>query len=173
MLCSPSILTPPSHVQTLPKLLELYQTLRDLGHDHYVTKKEVKCYKHEDDVDNMVQELQTSVTNWKHIISELRANYTWLLYFSIPKLLLLHEIICSSLEGTEKLEKTIQEVSCLTVSQPPEGVMLRERVKVRCTTRFLYRYLSYFYIFHAFYREHLQIYMLIVLNLKMPHLRCS
>lgn len=69
--------------------------------------------------------MQTSLIEWKKEVSDLRAEYTWLLYFSVPKIFLLYELICSSPEETEGLpEKIIQEVSLLTVSQPSDGVIL-------------------------------------------------
>lgn len=123
----------------LPKLLELYQLLYELGHDHYITKNKVlliPCCTSKEDVDMMVKELQTSVTDWKKKVTQLRANYTGLLYFSIPKILLLYEIIRSTSDDMDNLEKTVQEVSILTINEPLEGARLREIVQVQCTVRF-------------------------------------
>ena len=81
-----------------------------------------------EDVNKMVQELQTSVIDWKKKVTQLRADCTWLLYFSIPKILLLYEIMRSS--SPDGIEKTVQEVSVLTINEPLEGARLREIVQV-------------------------------------------
>lgn len=76
----------------------------------------------------MVQEMHTSVTKWKQEVSNLRVDYTWLLYFSVPKILLLYDLITSS---PSEAEKIIQEVSFLTASrQHSDGVSIKERIQV-------------------------------------------
>lgn len=121
----------PPAPQTLSKLLELYLKLRELGHPDYTISKRrefsIKCSKFKMDVDILVQDMHTEVTKWKEDVSNLRTEYEWLLYFSVPKILLLYDLITSP-NGAEKI---IQEVSFLTDSkQHLEGVNMVERIEV-------------------------------------------
>ena len=116
-------------------MLELYLKLKELGHPHYISEGAIEipsipCSNHKEEVDVKVQEIQLLVTKWNHEVSHLRASYTWLLYFSMPKILQLNQLI--QLEGTdpEKVDRIVHEVSFLTISQPLEREKLSEGVKV-------------------------------------------
>ena len=79
----------------------------------------------------MVQDTQQAVTEWSQQISELRNQYTWLLYFSIPRMLKLYMLMHSEeLEKTEKVDKIVCEVSFLATNQQTEREKLRLGVEV-------------------------------------------
>ena len=119
----------------MSKLLELYLKLKELGHPHYISERTIEipsipCSRRKEEVDVKVQEMQLLVTKWNQEVSHLRASYTWLLYFSLPKILQLNQLI--QLEGadTEKVDRIVHEVSFLAISQPLEREKLSEGVKV-------------------------------------------
>lgn len=61
--------------------------------------------------------MQFVVTEWSQEVSDLRARYTWLLFFSVPKMLLLHKLMHSPpLEG-EKIDNVFHEVSFLVANK--------------------------------------------------------
>lgn len=115
--------------QVVTKLLELYLELHELGHPDYLTGGKVNsvpCSMPKEGMNNEVQRTQLLITEWNHEVSELQARYTWLLYFSVPKMLLLYHLICSSgIEG-ENVDKIVHEVSILMINEPTEREKLME-----------------------------------------------
>lgn len=118
----------------MDKLFELYLKLRELGHPTYLADGAVQpipCSCLKDEVNAMVHETQLLVTKWTQQVSELRSCYTWLLYFSVPRMLQLYQLINSTgLSDGEKVDRIVHEVSFLTVSQPEEIERLRQGVEV-------------------------------------------
>ncbi len=55
--------------------------------------------------------MQRILTNWNKEVSDLRARYPWLLFFSVPKMLLLHKLMSSS--SQDEVKKVVHEVSFL------------------------------------------------------------
>lgn len=76
----------------------------------------------------MVPDTQLLVTKWTHEVSDLRSLYTWLLYFSVPKMLQLYQLIRAP--GAGQVDSIVHEVSFLAVSQSTEREELREGVQV-------------------------------------------
>jgi hypothetical protein len=124
-----------SLLQTVSKLLELYLKLRELGHPLFLAEgyiQPIPCSMSKREVDGEVQQMQLLVTRWNHEVSDLRARYTWLLYFSVPKMLRLYHLIHSPREEMEvKVKMIVHEVSFLVKSQPEERTELAEGVEVR------------------------------------------
>ena len=125
---------PPFPPQTIVKLFELYVKLRELGHPQYLTDDAILpmyCSSLKDQVDTMVQETRLKLTKWTQQVSELRSSYKWLLYFSVPRMLQLHQLVhCAALGQAEMVDRIVHEVSFLTVSQPREVERLRQGVMV-------------------------------------------
>jgi hypothetical protein len=69
-----------------------------------------------EDMEREVQQTQLEITNWNKEVSEMRAEYMWLLYFSVPKMMLLYNLIRSSCQGDERTDKIVHEVSFLMSS---------------------------------------------------------
>ena len=95
----------------------MYRKLRELGEPDYLSKEflEIECSVNRSDIDDKVDNMQASLTKWKKQVDVFRDKYTWLLYFSMPKALLLYSLISNN-----KAEDIIQEVSFITPSQPIE-----------------------------------------------------
>ena len=118
--------------------MELYLKLRELGHPHYLTRTKVfvmPCSKHKQDVDLLLQKMQEYVSTWKIEVSQLRDSYPFLLYFSVPKILQLFELLYMPPSAEESyseeiIENIIQEVSPLTIYHPSERMKLKNGIKV-------------------------------------------
>lgn len=80
----------------------------------------------------MVHDTLCQIANWKDEMDCLCTQYSWLLYFNVPKMLSLNKLICSSLcaEDVEKVEKIVYEVSFLVTNTQSERDKLRASVKV-------------------------------------------
>ena len=76
-----------------------------------------------EEVETKVQEVQDILTTWNMDVSELRAHHPWLLYFSVSKILLLHEVIKIS-----SIEKIVHEVNFLVIESRE---CLEKKVEVR------------------------------------------
>ena len=103
--------------QTVSKLLELYLKLRDLGHPDYAFKESissVKCQSDIGEVRALVSKMESEVTSWKTKVAELHSLYNWLLYFSVPKLLLLHQLLLFPTKE-DTCENIVHEISFLPV----------------------------------------------------------
>lgn len=118
----------------MSKLFELYVKLRELGHPNYLHEGRIPpipCSSSKADVDRMVQDTQQLVTTWTHDVSNLRNQYPWLLYFSVPKLLHLYSLIMSTqLEGDDKIDRLLHEISFLAVTHRAETSKLRQGIQV-------------------------------------------
>ena len=89
--------------------------LNELGHPGYLTGKNapsIPCSKAAEEVSFQIHDMQGMIVEWKKEVSDLQNHYTWLLYFSVPKLLLLHSLINSSSE-----DEIVDEVSFLVNNQ--------------------------------------------------------
>ena len=63
-----------------------------------------------EEVEAQVLEMQDKLTTWYKDVSKLRARYPWLLYFGVPKILLLYKAMKSS-----SMEEIVHEVSFLVI----------------------------------------------------------
>ena len=124
-------------MQTVQKLFELYSRLRELGNPVYLNSNipPIPCSMGKEEADSMVEKTQQVVTEWMDKVTELRTCYPWLLYFSIPRILQLHDLIQLNLsisldknEITQK--KIIHEVSFLAASNPVEREKLMKGIQV-------------------------------------------
>ena len=118
----------------MSKLLELYLKLRELGHPVYLCEGSVppiSCGQREEEVDTRVQEMQLLLASWSQEVANLRSRYSWLLYFSVPKMLRLYRLISASERHDAHVDMIVHEVSFLAVSQPTEREELSIGVQVR------------------------------------------
>lgn len=126
-------LTPPPSPQTASTLFELYLKLNELGHPDYITVNQIPpipCSNTKESMESIVEQTQLSITEWSKEVSHLRTQYTWLLYFSVPKMLLLYWLIRSSCQGEKMLDEIVHEVSFLMINQPEEREKLSKAVLV-------------------------------------------
>lgn len=75
-----------------------------------------------EDLTSLVNETQSCVVEWTQEVLKLQKNHSWLVYFNMPKLLLLHRLLCSL-----QTEKIVHEVSFLAHNQTAK---LKERAEV-------------------------------------------
>lgn len=96
----------------------MYLKLCELGNPSYLSKEplRIKCSVDRSDIDTRVEGMQASLTNWKKQVDKFRHTYSWLLYFSVPKALLLYRLI-SNYEA-DNIEDIIREVSFIDPCQP-------------------------------------------------------
>jgi hypothetical protein len=73
--------------------------------------------------------MQDIVEEWKQEVSELRARYTWLLYFSVSKMLLFHKQIMIK-SSSQDIDALVHEVSFIVYNQKIERTQLRQGVMV-------------------------------------------
>ena len=111
------------------KLLELYQKLCELGHPEYLAESGVPTIKCSEDqkVHERVDVMQAEVEEWKQNMLQLQAHFPWLLYFSVPKILLLHQLLS---HHQIDLDKIIHEVSFLIINQPQQRSRLQDIIMV-------------------------------------------
>lgn len=124
--------------QSASKLFELYLKLHELGYPEYLTADKIPmitCSHTKESMEREVQETQLLITEWNGKVSNLRAKYTWLLYFSVPKMMLLYDLIHSSCQGEERTDEIVHEVSFLMTNQLEDTVKLRRGREVKVYTR--------------------------------------
>ena len=105
--------------------------LNELGHPGYLTDSSLSpifCSEPKDKLHIQVLQVQEEVEEWKVEVSKLRAQHSWLLYFSIPKMLLLHKQITSS---SPDIDAIVHEVSFIVYNQKIGRTKLRRGVIVR------------------------------------------
>lgn len=105
-----------------------------MGHPDYLTVDKIPsipCSCTKENMESMFEQTQRLITKWSSEVSHLRAQYTWLLYFSVPKMMLLYWLIHDSCQGGEEMvDKMVHEVGFLMINQPGEGEKLRKTVVV-------------------------------------------
>ena len=66
------------------------------------------------------------LTNWMQRVAELRSQYDWLLFFSVPKLLLVYHLL-----QEENVEAIVHEISFLCSNEQDAWKSAQVEVKVR------------------------------------------
>jgi hypothetical protein len=105
--------------------------LNELGHPQYLTEgslPRVLCSEQKEEVYSKVLRMQDIVEEWRQEVSELRARYTWLLYFSVSKILLFHKQIM--MKSSPDVDALVHEVSFIVYNQKIERTQLRQGVMV-------------------------------------------
>lgn len=114
--------------------MDLYQKLYELGHPSYLKEwdiEPIQCSTRTEAVEELTSNIQKLLEHWSHKVTQLRDASTWLLFFSMPKMLLLHQIMSSSNENKIKaVEKIVHEISFLAINQSFSMEFLREKVEV-------------------------------------------
>ena len=114
------------------KLLELYVKLRELGHLQYInegnTGPPLPCTVDPEAAEERVKETEIVLTTWTHEVEQLRKEFSWLLFFSVPKLLRLYQLLNEEQENVEvHLKQIVHEISFLCVN----SVEARRRMNVK------------------------------------------
>jgi len=107
----------------------LYNKLKDLGNPQYFksTVDPLPCSIDRRNADARVKETEVTLESWRKRVSELRSQYDWLLFFSIPKILNLYNLMSS---GEDKMDQIVAEVSFLCRNNQASRDTKRLAVKV-------------------------------------------
>ena len=126
-------------MQVAYKLLELYIKLRELGHCQYIegdfAGPPLSCGSDLHIAEKRVNDMEDELTNWKQSVTKLHSENSWLLFFRIPKLLKLYQLISGNLEDKET--KIVHEVSFLCLNTVDERMKLKRKVEVRSYFMFI------------------------------------
>ena len=117
------------------KLLELYVRLKELGNPRYFkgTIDPLPCSIGRQEADHRVQETAQTLESWRNRVIELRSQYDWLLFFSIPKILRLYKLLSAKdLEPNLQLDRIVHEISFLCKNNQPTKKELGRNVQVIC-----------------------------------------
>lgn len=105
-----------------------------MGNSTYLSEAtipHIPCATKNEEVEAKVEEMQNAVTQWTEKVSELRNCYSWLLYYSIPKMMKLYQLIHSdAFPKYEKVARIVQDVSFLVDNMPEQREKLKIGVKV-------------------------------------------
>ena len=74
-----------------------------------------------------VHEIEKMLNTWMQHADELRSQYDWLLFFNVPKLLLLHSLLRAK---KPDLEAIVHEISFLFSNEQASWESMRKLVKV-------------------------------------------
>ena len=91
--------------------------MHELGHPGYLKEDNVdsiKCSSEKNAIEELVKKVQLIVNEWNDEVSRLQDQNSWLLYFSVPKMLLLYELIQSP---QKQINAIVNEISFLPVER--------------------------------------------------------
>ena len=77
-----------------------------------------------------MRETEDALKNWRKHVTELRSQYDWLLFFSIPKILKLYDLLSTGNRRLDLLETIVCEISFLCPNNQPAREILKEAVQV-------------------------------------------
>ena len=82
---------------------------------------------------NQIADTKSKLMNWANHVTELRSQYQWLLFFSVPKQLLLYQLIqnWNDKNVEECLDLLLKEVMFLVTNDPITRHHLRQEIQVR------------------------------------------
>ena len=115
------------------KLLELYVRLKELGNPRYFkgTIDPLLCSIGRQEADHRVQETAQTLDSWRNRVIELRSQYDWLLFFSIPKILRLYKMLSDKEQYSSlQLDRIVHEISFLCKNDKPTRRDLGHNVQV-------------------------------------------
>ena len=117
------------NLQVAYKLLELYVKLRELGHIQYInegnTGPPLACTIDPENAEERVKETEVILKTWTHEVERLRHEFSWLLFFGVPKLLRLFRLLSEEQEDSQlHLKRVVHEISFLCTN----NVDARQRI---------------------------------------------
>ena len=136
MFITTSLFTRPSpSIQVAYKLLELYIKLRELGHIQYInegnTGPALSCQITSVDAEERVEETEIILKTWTHEVANLRQEFSWLLFFSVPKLLRLYRLLSEEQDNMDvHLKRIVHEISFLCVNNAETRKRMNIKVQV-------------------------------------------
>lgn len=111
----------------------MYTKLGELGHPRYSYKEcignELMCSIDHQAANERVKETEAELMGWITSVTELRSKHSWLLFFSVPKLLKLHSLLTGEI-SEDDLDKIVCEISFLCVNKVSAVTDIKAGVKV-------------------------------------------
>ena len=82
-----------------------------------------------------VEDVGCQLTSWTQTVTRLRSQYEWLLFFSVPKLLLVYQLMQGWNEEEEEgcLDQLVREIMFLITNDPLTRDTLRKNIEVILT----------------------------------------
>lgn len=79
-----------------------------------------------------VEDLGYQVTSWTQTVTRLRSQYEWLLFFSVPKLLLMYQLMQEWSEGKKEgcLDQLVREIMFLVTNDSLTRETLCQNIEV-------------------------------------------
>lgn len=114
------------------KLLEVYVRLKELGHPDYLQSAvtlTLHCSIQKAAADEVVKDTEKQLAVWMQRVTELRNQYDWLLFFSVPKLLTIYSMLKSA-EPENQFDQIVQEISFLCNNDQATRDAIKARMKV-------------------------------------------
>ena len=117
------------------KLLELYVKLRELGYIQYINEGNIgpalSCQFTTEDIEERIRETEVILTTWTHEVANLRKEFSWLLFFSVPKLLRLYRLLSKEQENMGvHLKRIVHEISFLCKNNAEARKRMKTKVEV-------------------------------------------
>ena len=110
----------------------MYLKLRELGHHQYIQGDKagppLPCNCDPQVAVTRVKEVENELVEWKESLTKLHSEYSWLLFFRIPKLLKLYHLIIDSIDDKET--KIVHEISFLCTNTTEERLRMKRNVEV-------------------------------------------
>ena len=78
----------------------------------------------------LMQQAEEALDAWIHKAAELRSQYPWLLYFSVPRMLRLYRLIVPTTSDEAIEFRIVHEVSFLNISHPAASEEMKQWVQV-------------------------------------------
>ncbi len=88
------------------------------------------CSVHRDNADARVKETEGTLESWKKRVTELRSQYDWLLFFNIPKILRLYNMVSKCQDRVEELDEIVSEISFLCDNNESSRQNIKKRLQV-------------------------------------------
>lgn len=108
--------------------------LRNMGHFHYLkdwkTAPPLLCSATIKDAETRLKKTEKELQKWSTKFAELCNEYAWLLFFSVPKLLRLYNVIVEYEDTDEYADKIVNEVNFLCLNNFESSTQLKLQVKV-------------------------------------------
>lgn len=90
------------------------------------------CCIQQEAANERVKETEAELTSWTETVTNLRSQYSWLLFFSVPKLMKLHVLLTAKVSNNQ-LDLIVSEISFLCENNEYTRSRIRAGVKVRCS----------------------------------------
>ena len=108
--------------------------LRELGHENYIegnTGPALRCTIDPADAEELVKQTEATLISWTNEVEKLRSEFSWLLFFGVPKLLRLYQLFSEDQEdNVDHLRQIVHEISFLCANTSEARKIMNDKVPV-------------------------------------------